>query len=496
MEDGDYGEEGYGEEEEDYLDGTYGEDVDPFGGTEDHEHEAPEYTVIPASKIEVEINKQIKEAQDLLNLDEEYAALVLQYFKWNMEAVTEKFYDDPDKCVKEAGAVLTPPPQETFSPEQKVPCLVCLEDVPIKSTYSLPCGHKYYCLDCWRTYLKMEFELRAMVMATNTTCISPNCPVRIGKYGYKKLASEEINEKFRYFFTKSYIDTNKQYTFCPNSKCGNAIRYSGYGKPTEVVECSCGNRFCFACGKENHSPVLCEQLDMWILKNESEDESLKLVKLLSKPCFHCRRMTERIDGCNHMNCRKDQGGCGNHWCWMCGGDWATHGSQTGGYFSCNKYEQSDRFKIDKENDVVREEIKRFQFHFQRFFEHGVKEKDAENAKVKVQSRQQEFRSLTANNPDFLMEAQKLLIEVRHALKYTYVFGYFLPQNDPFRPLFEDQQTRLEAVTESLADMAFAPLTELNPQAIKNQTRVVKNFMKAIVEELEKYATEQIAKTKK
>jgi len=330
---------------------------------EEERDEVPEYTIIPTTKIEEEINNQIKEAQDLLNLPEEYAALVLQHFKWNMEAVTEKFYDNPEQCVADAGAVLNTSSIKELPPDKLVECLVCLDDVPYKETYSLPCGHRYYCFACWRKYLEMEFELRAMVMATNTTCIAPKCQIRIGKYGYKKLASDIIFEKFKYFFTKSYIDTNKQYTYCPNSKCGSAVKYSGYGKPTDVVECSCGKRFCFACGRENHNPVLCEQLDAWIKKNESEDESLKLVKLLSKPCFHCKRMTERIDGCNHMNCRKDHGGCGNHWCWMCGGDWATHGSQTGGYFSCNKYEQSDRFQVDKENDRVREELKRFQFFF-------------------------------------------------------------------------------------------------------------------------------------
>jgi len=66
----------------------------------------------------------------------------------------------------------------------------------------------------------------------------------------------------------------------------------------------------------------------------------------------------------------------------------------------------------------------------------------------------------------------------------------LPQDDPFRLLFEDQQTKLEVVTENLADMAFAPMTDMNPQAVKNQTRVVKKFMQGIVEEFEKYVTEK------
>jgi len=271
-----------------------------------------------------------------------------------------------------------------------------LENVPFKETFNLPCGHRYYCFGCWKDYLDMQFQLRGAVMATDTKCISPKCNIRIGVQGYKKLASSVTFEKFNYFWVKSFIDTNVQFSYCPNPGCGNAVKYSGYGRPADVVECTCGYRFCFKCGKENHNPVTCENLDLWILKNQSDDESERLVKLLSKSCFHCGRMTQRTEGCNHMHCRKDQGGCGGHWCWMCGGDWATHGEQTGGYYSCNRYQASDRFKIDEDNKKVEEEMKRFQFYYQRFFEHGVKEKDATKAMDKVKARQMEF--LEKNTP--------------------------------------------------------------------------------------------------
>jgi hypothetical protein len=47
-------------------------------------------------------------------------------------------------------------------------------------------------------------------------------------------------------------------------------------------------------------------------------------------------------------------------------------------------------------------MKRFQFFYQRFFEHGVKAKDAASAMDKVKQRQMEFLEKTHHNPQFLM----------------------------------------------------------------------------------------------
>lgn len=47
-----------------------------------------------------------------------------------------------------------------------------------------------------------------------------------------------------------------------------------------------------------------------------------------------------------MTCRF----CQAHWCWVCQGDWAEHGSATGGYYSCNIYED-----MKKKKEFVKEE---------------------------------------------------------------------------------------------------------------------------------------------
>ncbi len=100
----------------------------------------------------------------------------------------------------------------------------------------------------------------------------------------------------------------------------------------------------------------------WRERNQSDQDSLKLIQATSKPCAHCHMPTERNEGCNHMTCRKEVGGCGKEWCWMCRGDWKTHGSNTGGFFSCNKYDKSDAKKLDDQAGSLKAEAEKFQ-HF-------------------------------------------------------------------------------------------------------------------------------------
>eukprot|EP00490_Sorites_sp_Unknown_P016546 CAMPEP_0114683904 /NCGR_PEP_ID=MMETSP0191-20121206/58424_1 /TAXON_ID=126664 /ORGANISM="Sorites sp." /LENGTH=57 /DNA_ID=CAMNT_0001965813 /DNA_START=1034 /DNA_END=1203 /DNA_ORIENTATION=- len=41
-----------------------------------------------------------------------------------------------------------------------------------------------------------------------------------------------------------------------------------------------------------------------------------------------------------MTCRKEAGGCGHEFCWLCKGDWKDHNDDTGGFYQCNIYEDN------------------------------------------------------------------------------------------------------------------------------------------------------------
>ena len=46
-----------------------------------------------------------------------------------------------------------------------------------------------------------------------------------------------------------------------------------------------------------------------------------------------------------MTCPK----CKGEWCWMCRGDWKTHGTNTGGFYKCDFYDKGKTIgnKLDK-----------------------------------------------------------------------------------------------------------------------------------------------------
>lgn len=73
---------------------------------------------------------------------------------------------------------------------------------------------------------------------------------------------------------------------------------------------------------------------------------LYLLTANTKHCPMCRSPIEKNQGCNHMTCLRNKGGCGHEFCWICLESWASHGEKTGknwfwslgGYYKCNKFD--------------------------------------------------------------------------------------------------------------------------------------------------------------
>ena len=49
-----------------------------------------------------------------------------------------------------------------------------------------------------------------------------------------------------------------------------------------------------------------------------DDEQAEIAAGNLQICPGCNRRTHRIDGCNHMTCSPDEGGCGIEYCYVCG----------------------------------------------------------------------------------------------------------------------------------------------------------------------------------
>jgi hypothetical protein len=241
-----------------------------------------------------------------------------------------------------------------------------------------------------------------------------------------------------------------------------------------------------------------------------------------------------------VTCRKEVGGCGGQWCWMCRGDWATHGEKTGGYFSCNLYDKSAAKKIDENAGSVVLEAQYFEHFSQRFMNHGQLEEDATKKKEECLLKwMPEYREESGGlDPTFLLDALELLVRCRHTLKYTYVFSWFQDQaiknkgsapqasgndnnaKDKFnkdlqlrlkkiqkkvqakagaaaasraenasgavallqarKELFDFQQASLEGVTESLGELLFSGRVVEKAGELKSLTRITRQYLNNLV----------------
>ena len=109
----------------------------------------------------------------------------------------------------------------------------------------------------------------------------------------------------------------------------------------------------------------------WLMKNKSESENITWMIANTKNCPKCQRPIEKNQGCNHMTCNM----CKHEFCWMCMGDWKDHGSATGGYYKCNKYEEmkNDKNSItsaEAKREKAQHELKKYMFFFERYQNHN------------------------------------------------------------------------------------------------------------------------------
>jgi len=212
------------------------------------------------------------------------------------------------------------------------------------------------------------------------------------------------------------------------------------------------------------------------------------LKANAKKCPNCKKNIEKDGGCMHMTCNTSYGGCGHEFCWLCRGNWSEHGSQTGGFYSCNKYDVSLYKMEDESNEKLKAELEVYIFYFHRYEAHSQAMKIADQQRREASQKAQEiikkFSSIVQDTK-FLMDATDQLTENRKALAFSYVFGYFLDKNKiAEKNLFEYLQQELESGTDHLSALYERKLEEITDhgvyekwrESITNYTRVSKQFL--------------------
>lgn len=164
----------------------------------------------------------------------------------------------------------------------------------------------------------------------------------------------------------------------------------------------------------DHSPANCHIVDKWKKKSKDESENVNWMIANTKKCPKCRAPIEKNGGCMHMVCRKNCGGCGFEFCWLCRGNWAEHGTHTGGYYNCNKYDASDAKKKDQSAADVRTELELYIFYYHRYESHLSAGKIAKSQRITAEQRANELQKkfeIRSEDTRFLTEATEQLLRV-------------------------------------------------------------------------------------
>ncbi|XP_009615427.1 ATP-dependent RNA helicase DEAH11, chloroplastic-like [Nicotiana tomentosiformis] len=199
------------------------------------------------------------------------------------------------------------PPTQTMGDEADCPVCLCeLED-----PYRLEACAHLFCRSCLLEQCESAIKSRE---GFPVCCMRQGCREPILLADLKSLlSSDKLEELFRASLGAFVAANGGTYRFCPSPDCPSIYRVADPGMVGEPFVCgACFVETCTRCHLEYHPYLSCEMYQEF--KNDP-DSSLKewsKGKENVKKCPVCSFTIEKIDGCNHIECR-----CGKHVCWVC-----------------------------------------------------------------------------------------------------------------------------------------------------------------------------------
>ncbi len=391
--------------------------------------------------------EKINDAMKDLFLTRDEAIIVLIGFRWDLEKYKDVWYDNVDQYRIKFKIDLDPKVKESLDKEiKKDICRIC-GDPYHPSFFSLKCGHAF-CNDCWIGHCESKVEDINSILLTS--CPQGSCGLLVPESVFNRYLSPKSKEILNVAILKNFTDANNDLKWCPSPNCGICIQSLSH--TSKEIECECKAAFCFACGKDAHRPCQCEMIDAWDRKNNSEAENVKWLMVNTKKCPACKKFIEKNQGCNHMTCRKEAGGCGYEFCWICMGEWISH---TKDYYNCNKFDAEKAKKMEEEGKNAKYELEKYVFYFNRWMNHQKALLLALKMRNSIQIIIREFKELkliSYEDLKFMENAVEVIVKCRRTLKNTYVFGYYIQEKASQKPLFEHNQFLLEKNADRLHEL--------------------------------------------
>lgn len=453
------------------------------------------YTILNETDIHLRQEDNIMKIASILSISNVAAAILLRHYNWSVSKVNDEWFADEEKVRRVVGLLEEPRPLPNA---KELTCGICFEVYPCDSMSSAACGHPF-CVTCWKGYITTSINDGPGCLTLR--CPDPSCGAAVGKDMIVFLASHDDREKYRRYFLRSFVEDNRKTKWCPAPGCDYAVDFI-VGGGTFDVTCRCSYSFCWNCTEEAHRPVDCDTVSKWIMKNSAESENMNWILANSKPCPKCKRPIEKNQGCMHITCTPP---CKFEFCWLCLGAWSDHGERTGGFYACNRYEAAKQEGVyddtEKRREMAKNSLERYTHYYERWATNQSSRQKALADLQQMQSIHLEKLSDKQCQPEsqlkFITEAWLQIVECRRVLKWTYAYGYYLPEHEHAkRQFFEYLQGEAESGLERLHQCAEkelqgylnveGPSKDFNEFRMKlaGLTSVTRNYFENLVRALE------------
>ncbi|XP_017323872.2 E3 ubiquitin-protein ligase ARIH2 isoform X2 [Ictalurus punctatus] len=437
-------EENEGAEEEDQGDMTYyyegvAGDVEQ-AEPDTFDPEEYQFTCLTYRESQRLLTEEVNHVSTSLKVSPAVAKLVLVHFHWQVSQILDRYKSNSSQLLCEA-QVQSITTCRSLTAVAALQCGVCLQFVRRDALLSLPCQHSF-CKSCWEQHCTV---LVKDGIGVGISCMAQDCSLQMPEdFVLPLLPNEELKDKYRRYLFRDYVESHFQLQLCPGADCPIVIKVQ---EPrARRVQCSrCDEVFCFKCRQMYHAPTDCATIRKWLTKCADDSETANYISAHTKDCPKCNICIEKNGGCNHMQCSK----CKHDFCWMCLGDWKTHGSE---YYECSRYKENPDIVNQSQQAQAREALKKYLFYFERWENHN---KSLQLEAQTYQRIQEKIHERVMNNLgtwidwQYMQNAAKLLAKCRYTLQYTYPYAYYM-ESGPRKKLFEYQQAQLEAEIENLS----------------------------------------------
>ncbi|CAA6668295.1 unnamed protein product [Spirodela intermedia] len=422
--------------------------------------------------------EDINRISQVLSISRCEACILLRHYKWSISKVHDSWFAD-EESVRTAVGLLE---KHVEMPNAKeLTCGICFEVYPRDRMAAAVCGHPF-CITCWRGYIGTSICDGPGCLSLR--CPDPSCGAAVGQDMINMLTSDEDKESIH---TK----------WCPAPGCEYAVEFV-VGSGSYDVGCNCSHSFCWNCTEEAHRPVDCGTVSRWILKNSAESENMNWILANSKPCPRCKRPIEKNQGCMHITCTPP---CKHEFCWLCLGPWTDHGERTGGFYACNRYETAKQEgaydEAERRREMAKNSLERYTHYYERWAANQSSRQKALSDLQTLQAVQLEKISDKQSQPESQLKFITEACGVSRVLKWTYAYGYYLPENEHAkRTFFEYLQGEAESGLERLHQCAEkelqvfidaeGPSKDFNDFRTKlaGLTSVTRNYFENLVRTLE------------